>query len=145
MAHYGHEGEWLTRNGERVLLCAGASADEMAAIVARYQADEDAPRAVPLGMLIQRGYRDEKMDDVRAEAGRRITARYPQWKQANMTAAAVAALAAGHPIPADIAAAWSWIQAVREESNRLENAIAESNDPASITAMIAGAQWPAPG
>ena len=68
-------------------------------------------------------------EDVKAEAGRRIVARYPEWKQRNMTARAVELLhiQASQPwtpeeqAEADaLQAAWAWIASVRAASDVLE-------------------------
>ena len=68
--------------------------------------------------------------DVKDEASRRILARYPAWKQANMTARAVELLdirldngqwTAGQQAEVDkIKAAWAWVQSVRSASDSLE-------------------------
>ena len=68
-------------------------------------------------------------DDVKAEAGRRIVARYPEWKQRNMTARGVELLHIQTSEPwtpeeqaeADaLQAAWDWIASVRAASDILE-------------------------
>ncbi len=84
---------------------------------------------------------------IKAEAGRRILARFPDWKQANMTARGVELVGirvvAGTWTPEEAAeaealgTAWDWIKAVRAASDALE-----ALDP--IPADIAGAAlWPA--
>lgn len=68
-------------------------------------------------------------DAVRAEAGRRIYAVYPQWKQANMTARGVELLRTGEANwtaeetaeAAALDAAWAWIKTVRAHSNAMES------------------------
>lgn len=66
---------------------------------------------------------------VKAEANRRILARYPQYKQANMTARAVKLSDIRHSRPltsdetaekAAIEAAWDWVTSVRATSNSIE-------------------------
>ena len=68
-------------------------------------------------------------EDVKAEAGRRIVARYPEWKQRNMTARGVELLHIQTSEPwtpeeqaeADaLQAAWDWIASVRAASDILE-------------------------
>ena len=69
-------------------------------------------------------------DAVKAEARRRILARFPEWKQANMTARGVELIGirvvAGAWSPEEAAeakalgAAWDWIKAVRAASDALE-------------------------
>lgn len=69
-----------------------------------------------------------KADDVKAEARRRILARLPDWKQANMTARGVELLRKGEvnwtpqeQAEADaITAAWDWVKAVRLASDDIE-------------------------
>lgn len=66
--------------------------------------------------------------DVKAEAQRRIFGRYPQWKQANMTARAVELLQIGQTNwsaeeqaeAAALNAAWAWIKAIRTKSDEIE-------------------------
>jgi hypothetical protein len=67
---------------------------------------------------------------IKAEAGKRILVRYPQWKQANMTArmvelnkirASVGSWTAGEQIEVDvIQSAWDWVKSVRSASDALE-------------------------
>jgi hypothetical protein len=69
-------------------------------------------------------------DMIKAEAGKRILVRYPQWKQANMTArmvelnkirADVGSWTAGEQIEVDvIQSAWDWVKSVRSASDALE-------------------------
>lgn len=69
-----------------------------------------------------------KADDVKAEARRRILARLPDWKQANMTARGVELLRKGEvnwtpqeQAEADaITAAWDWVKAIRLASDDIE-------------------------
>lgn len=82
---------------------------------------------------------------IKAEAGVRIMAAFPQFKQANMTARAVELIAAGKVSGqewAAIEAAWNWIKAVRIESNRIEAAIVAAPDVEAVEAARASAQWP---
>lgn len=68
--------------------------------------------------------------DVKAEARRRILARYPDWKQANMTAQGVELVNIRVSIgswterqaqeAAALSSAWDWIKSVRSASDRLE-------------------------
>jgi hypothetical protein len=84
---------------------------------------------------------------VKAEAGRRILARYPGWKQRNMTARAVELtfkVAQSGALSADegaetaaLQAAWDWIKAVRAASDALE---AVAPIPAGFADDI---HWPA--
>lgn len=65
---------------------------------------------------------------IKAEARRRILARYPDWKQVNMTARTVELLRKGEAnlTPAEatesaaMQAAWDWVKAVRAASDALE-------------------------
>lgn len=80
---------------------------------------------------------------IRAEARRRILARYPEWRQQNMTARAVELVDKGvdnltseeAAERAAIAAAWEWIKSVRAASNDLE-----ASTPADY---LADTHWPA--
>lgn len=68
---------------------------------------------------------------VKAECRRRILARFPEWKQANMTARGVelqdswrrnGTLSADEQADADsFAAAWAWIKSVRSASDVIES------------------------
>lgn len=67
---------------------------------------------------------------VKDEAGRRILARYPEWKQANMTARAVelqdiwrqvGSWTGTEQAEADaITEAWAWVKSIRQRSNEIE-------------------------
>ncbi|MEO5337112.1 MAG: hypothetical protein H7841_09495 [Magnetospirillum sp. WYHS-4] len=65
---------------------------------------------------------------VKAEARRRINARFPEWRQANMTARAVELIRRGEATwteaeqaeAALIDAAWAWIKSVRAASDAIE-------------------------
>lgn len=65
---------------------------------------------------------------VKAEARRRILARYPEWKQANLMARGVALVRKGETQwtaeelteANSIHAVWDWIKAVRAASNSIE-------------------------
>jgi hypothetical protein len=69
-------------------------------------------------------------DMIKAEARRRILEKYPEWKQANMTArmvelnkirASVGSWTAGEQIEVDvIQSAWDWVKSVRSASDALE-------------------------
>lgn len=84
--------------------------------------------------------------DVKAEARRRIVSRYPDWKQANMTARGLELVSLGVNITADEAAemdalraAWSWIKSVRAASDAIEVRLAEQPD----LDIAADHLWPA--
>ena len=83
---------------------------------------------------------------VKAEARRRIVSRYPDWKQANMTARGLELVSLGVNITADEAAemdalraAWSWIKSVRAASDAIEVRLAEQPDLDIAAAPL----WPA--
>ncbi|KAF0112381.1 MAG: hypothetical protein FD149_2451 [Rhodospirillaceae bacterium] len=88
---------------------------------------------------------------VKADAGRMIVALYPDWKQRNMTARAVALLrkgeanwtAAESAEAAILEAAWAWITAVRTESDAIEADIAAlAND--QMDGLTWSERWPVP-
>lgn len=83
---------------------------------------------------------------VKADAGHVIMNRYPDWKQRNLTARAVELLANGAasgPEWEALSAAWAWISAVRQESDRVEMAILAADTQIDIDAALATATWPA--
>jgi len=90
---------------------------------------------------------DEIRSAIKGEAYRRIVARYPEWRQANMTARGVelqdiwrrnGAWSAAEQSEADIlTAAWAWIKAVRTASDAIE---AISPPPADFAD---DSRWPA--
>lgn len=104
-----------------------------------------------------------KAAEVKREAQRRIFAKYPQWKQTNMSARfdelratedgkyrdaagvlqpARALTAAEISEIASFSAAWSWVKSVRAASNAIEADILASATPDSFD--VAGdARWPA--
>lgn len=77
---------------------------------------------------ISRRSEDEQRRAVKAEAGRRILERFPEWKQANMRARSVELIRKGEQNwtteeaqeAAAIQSAWDWVKAVREASNVIE-------------------------
>lgn len=77
---------------------------------------------------ISRRSEDEQRRAVKAEAGRRILERFPEWKQANMTARSVELIRKGEQNwtteeaqeAAAIQSARDWVKAVREASNVIE-------------------------
>lgn len=72
---------------------------------------------------------------VKLKARAVILARMPEWKQANATARAVELVSLGQasgPEWQAMQAAWAWVRSVREYSDRLEAAVAASDDPGSI-------------
>ncbi len=85
--------------------------------------------------------------DVKAEAGRRITSKYPAWKQTNMIAHSTELQEiriVGGTLTADqqretieLAAAWAWVRSVREASDAIE-----ADLPMSVSDMEADARWP---
>ena len=73
---------------------------------------------------------EKQLMAVKKEARRRILARYPDWKQANMTARGVElvnlkterAWSAEEQAEADaLQAAWDWVKSVRSASNAIES------------------------
>ena len=93
---------------------------------------------------------------IKAKAREVIVARYPDWKQANMTARAVeltrimaGGVALSPAESAELAAletAWAWIKSVRAASDAHEAALmvlAEADDFDSIVGYDIGAGWPA--
>lgn len=62
-----------------------------------------------------------RIASIKAEANRRILARYPAWKQSNLTAAALEAIGAGQQPPQEALDAWAWVKEVRAHSDALES------------------------
>lgn len=101
-------------------------------------------------VIVSRPVTDRPIEDVlfaiKSEARRRITGRYPEWKQSNMTARGVelqdiwrrnGAWSASEQTEADaLAAAWAWITAVRAASDAIEQANPIPSDFASDS------RWP---
>lgn len=95
--------------------------------------------------------RSAKISDTKAEAQKRIYARLPQWKQANLIARAVELhekkinggtftqgeqdeLAAGFAL-------WDKVKAIRAASNLIESEIKASADPSSVE-VVNSPRWP---
>lgn len=95
----------------------------------------------------QRVPQPPSVHDVKAEARRRILGRFPDWKQQNMTARGVelqdvwrreGKWDAAETDEADaLAAAWTWIKAVRSRSGEIE-----AMNPIPVD-FAADARWPA--
>ena len=100
--------------------------------------------AVPTEAQIEAAYaaavEADRVVAIKAKAGEIILARYPAWKQANMTARFVELLnvelagnlnAVEQATKQTLVDAWAWVKAVRAESDRLEaDASATENWPA---------------
>lgn len=87
---------------------------------------------------------NERITAIKQEAGKRITDRYPVWKQNNLTAQAVEAiLNALLSLPDTVFSqaqkqtlvesilglgAWEWVKQVRAESDRLESILGATKD-----------------
>jgi hypothetical protein len=76
----------------------------------------------------------KRIESIKSEAGRRITERYPAWKQANMTAR-FCELLAKYELTAseseeknNLLAVWAWVKQVRAESDRLEGIAGATKD-----------------
>jgi hypothetical protein len=111
----------------------------------------------PVGGVDYAGYRlDPWMAElpssaVKTEARRRIVARYPDWKQANMLARGLelqdifrrvgAWTAAEQAEAAALDAAWAWIKAIRQVSDSIE---AMQPIPADFAANVRWTVTPAP-
>lgn len=119
-------------------------ADDEAAVQAIIDGFSGADAAVPVLALIKTRAREV------------IVARYPDWKQANMTARAVEltrVMAGGRELSpsesAELAAletAWAWIKSVRTASDTHEAALmalAAEDDFAGVVGYDSGAGWPA--
>lgn len=77
---------------------------------------------------------------IKLEARRRITTRYPEWKQSNMTARVVELVGAGQASGVEwdaLQAAWGWVKAVRAHSDALEASVLAG----AVVDIYAG--WPA--
>lgn len=107
--------------------------------------------------------RTQKIKETKAEAQRRIFARYPQTKQANMQARSdeldriesgrwrdtsglqqLARLLTASEIYelASFNVAWTWVKSVRAASDQIEADIQASTDPANFD-VINSSRWPA--
>lgn len=87
---------------------------------------------------------------VKADAGARIVAIAPEWKQRNLTAQAVILAEKGRAnwTPGELAAweageaLWTRIAAIRAASDRIEQAIAAATSHGAAQAAYDGAEWP---
>nr|VFK12754.1 MAG: hypothetical protein BECKLFY1418C_GA0070996_100172 [Candidatus Kentron sp. LFY] len=70
--------------------------------------------------------------EVKAAAKTTIEAVAPEYKQLNATSEALEKLLHGEEIDPKILAVWGWIKKIRAHSNKLEDEINASDDPASI-------------
>lgn len=126
---------WRYR-GRVVALAAGTydPANE-ASTIAQIEAVIDQAATPPATVLARRAF-EEAVAGVKAEASRRIGAKYPSWKQINMIARGVELAetqAARTPIEAAEAqallAAWAEVKAIRAASDAIEAEIAQALDP----------------
>lgn len=76
--------------------------------------------------IVNRRTRAEQVAAIKAEASRRIDARFPAWKQSNMMARMIelksaATLSVEEQVEADaIGSVWAWIKKIRVRSNEFE-------------------------
>jgi hypothetical protein len=85
--------------------------------------------------LLQQG----AVDGINASAGKKILDRYPQYKQANMTARFIELMTLSETASQealDIKAAWDWIKSIREASNIANNAINAAADAGQVSAAV---------
>ncbi len=78
----------------------------------------------------------QKLANVKTFARNLILSKFPEWKQANMTARAVEILSASGTNTTEweeLQNAWAWIKQVRTYSNELESAIVNGNSELDIT------------
>lgn len=94
-------------------------------------------------------YRAEVMAPIKQHAQNLIYSRYPQWRQANMTARAVE-LSLSQPLSPldaleleDISAAWAWVRSVRLHCAALEEQLNACTEADQITAWRQSADWQA--
>lgn len=104
--------------------------------------------------IVLEAIRSRKIAEIKEAAYRRLVTEIPEWKQRNLTARGLeltdkrigGALTADEQAEAAaMAAAWTWIKAVRAESDRIEAAIRAAVDEAGMDAAVALAAWPVRG
>lgn len=95
--------------------------------------------------------RDQRTREVKVEAHYRILRRFPDWKQANMTARGVELSNIRHDRPwtaeeqaeADaLQQDWDWIKAVRRASGAIEARLPEDVDELLVFDVAAQPEWP---
>lgn len=85
-------------------------------------------------------HKDDAIADINDEAGKRILARYPLHKQANMTTRAIELQSLNMMDSAewaDIGAAWDWIKSIIKLSNTHNGNVDSSTDVVSIRSEVA--------
>lgn len=104
--------------------------------------------AVPRPQEEINAYYNRKISMVKNYAGELILARYPDWKQRNMTMR-VLTLQNTSPLTDDeqaelasISVAWDWIEAVRAESDALEQQLHDMGVAAALAYDIRSHAWP---
>ncbi|WP_339862338.1 hypothetical protein [Paremcibacter congregatus] len=89
----------------------------------------------------------ETIEHIKAEAGRIILGRFPEWQQRNMIAAAVnlerkerlsGLTTEEQAAIADLTANWAWVDAVRDYSNVLAGAVVAALTVEAVEAIAAG-------
>jgi hypothetical protein len=85
-----------------------------------------------------------KKQQIKVAARTRILARYPEWRQANLTARAVELVSLGETSGAEwqqMQSIWAWIKAVRARSDLLEADVAACTTVEAVDAIqLSG--WP---
>jgi hypothetical protein len=85
-----------------------------------------------------------KTQQIKAAARARILARYPEWRQANLTARAVELVSLGQttgPEWGQMQAIWNWIKATRARSDLLESDVDNCTTVEAVEQLTIGG-WP---
>jgi hypothetical protein len=81
----------------------------------------------------------DAIDGVNSSAGKKILDRYPQYKQANMTARFIELMTLSETSSQealDIKAAWDWIKSIRQESNVASDVITAADAAGQVSAAV---------
>ncbi len=85
-----------------------------------------------------------KTQQIKAAARAQILARYPEWRQANLTARAVELVSLGQttgPEWGQMQAIWDWIKATRARSDLLESDVDNCTTVEAVEQLVIGG-WP---
>jgi hypothetical protein len=110
----------------------------------RWLSDKPRPTDAEIAAAALPAAKAAKTQQIKAAARARILARYPEWRQANLTARAVELVSLGQttgPEWGQMQAIWNWIKATRARSDLLESDVDNCITVEAVEQLTIGG-WP---
>ena len=118
--------------------------DEHGVRLSRWLSDKPRPTDAEIAAAALPAAQAAKRAAIKTAARQTILARYPEWRQANLTARAVELVSLGQtnsPEGRQIQGIWAWIQSVRARSDLLEADVAACTTVEAVEGIVIGG-WP---